>query len=143
MKKSFVLPQVLFILLFFCSCDPYVYKQPDACGDNVWKCENPEITYVVKMEYSDEHETDIPVSYAITSVNDEEITFYLRFLGNTARAIELDKESMDQTGNILFYGTCKYSKTKFTIKVDTESDILFNGKYDELVFVRQKDEEAG
>ena len=35
-----------------------------------------------------------------------------------------------------------YSKTKFTIKIDTETDNLFDGQYDELVFVRQEDEQA-
>lgn len=65
------------------------------------------------------------------------------FLYNTIKVYELsDEDSKEFTGNTLFTGTCKYSKTKFRIKVDTETDNLFDGEYDELVFVRQEDEQA-
>ena len=71
------------------------------------------------------------------------IVFLLTALSDTVKAREYKNiDSKEFTGNMLFTGTCKYSKTKFTIKVDTETDNLFDGQYDELVFVRQEDEQA-
>ena len=67
----------------------------------------------------------------------------MAFSANSADAWEYLKNGDEVTDTkLLFTGKCKYSKTKFTIKVDAESDILFNGEYDELVFVRQEDKKA-
>ena len=109
----------------------------------MWVCEQPKITYVVEMKYDSEQEMDMPQTYAVTNVDGKEILFDFDYLYENVIAYEVsDIDSNDFAGTELFHGIGKYSKTKFTIKVDTESDTLFNGKYDELVFVRQEDEKA-
>ena len=122
--------------------NPFV-KHPYLYGDSVWICENPKITYVIEMKYDDEQEMDMPQTYAVTNVNGKEILFDFDYLYENIIAYEVsDIDSNDFAETELFHGIGKYSKTKFTIKVDTETDVLFDGKYDELVFVRQEDEKA-
>ena len=143
MKKAISLLMLCVMFMCICGCDPYVGKKPYNYGGSIWICEEPEITYVVEMKYDEAQEMEIPETYAVALDHDKEVFFHLGFLSDTVKAREYkDIDSMEFTGNTLFTGTCKYSKTKFTIKVDTESDTLFNGKYDELVFVRQEDEKA-
>ena len=125
-----------------CNWNPFV-KHPYLYGDSVWVCENPKITYVVEMKYDDEQEMDMPQTYAVTNVNGKEILFDFDYLYENIIAYKVsDSDSNDSEGTELFHGIGKYSKTKFTIKVDTETDNLFDGEYDELVFVRQEDEQA-
>ena len=125
-----------------CNWNPFV-KHPYLYGDSVWVCENPKITYVVEMKYDDEQEMDMPQTYAVTNVNGKEILFDFDYLYENIIAYKVsDSDSNDSEGTDLFHGIGKYSKTKFTIKVDTETDNLFDGEYDELVFVRQEDEQA-
>ena len=143
MKKIFILFQVLLIVVLESGCSLYVGEKPYNYGDSIWICEEPKITYVVEMKYDEAQEMEIPETYAVALDHDKEVFFHLGFLSDTVKAREYkDIDSMEFTGNTLFTGTCKFSETKFTIKVDTESDTLFNGKYDELVFIRQEDEKA-
>ena len=101
------------------------------------------ISYFVKTRYDEEQKTDISDDYAATFIDGKKVVMDFGFLYNTIKVYELsDEDSKEFTGNTLFTGTCKYSKTKFTIKIDTETDNLFDGEYDELVFVRQEDEQA-
>ena len=125
-----------------CNWNPFA-KHPYLYGDSVWLCENPKITYVVEMKYDDEQEMDMPQTYAVTNVDGKEILFDFDYLYENIIAYKVsDSDSNDSEGTELFHGIGKYSKTKFTIKVDTETDNLFDGQYDELVFVRQEDEQA-
>ena len=134
---------VMFVCTCGCNWNLFVGKRPPDYGDGVWICEEPKITYTVKMEYNEEEKMDIPESYAVTYINGNEVFLDFGFIGNAIRIYELKSvEPKEDTGETFLNGTCKFSKTKFTIKVDTESDILFNGEYDELVFVRRKDEQA-
>ena len=95
------------------------------------------------MKYDESQEMETPETYAVALKHDKEVFFHLGFLSDTVKAREYKNiDSKEFTGNTLFTGTCKYSKTKFTIKVDTETDNLFDGQYDELVFIRQEDEQA-
>ena len=95
------------------------------------------------MKYDDEQEMDMPQTYAVTNVDGKEIMFDFDYLYENIIAYEVsDSDSNDSEKTELFHGVGKYSKTKFTIKVDTETDNLFDGEYDELVFVRQEDEQA-
>ena len=121
---------VLFLALFLCGCDPYVNVQPSSYENSVWVCDNPYIIYT-----SD--------GTAKANINDEEIVFSLAFRSSRCGGLRDLQQGNEIVKNVqVFTGACKYSKTKFTIKIDTESDILFNGKYDELVFIRQEDEKT-
>ena len=124
-------------------CNPFFGKHPSDYGDSVWISEEPKIIYTVKMKYDEEEKMDIPESYAVTYIDGNEVLLDFGFIGNAIRIYELESiEPKEYTGETFLNGTCKFSKTKFTIKVDTDLDTLFNGKYDELVFVRQEDEKA-
>lgn len=147
LKTKKAISLIMLCVMFVCACgcnwNLFVGKRPPDCGDGVWICEEPKITYTVKMKYDEEEKMDIPESYAVTYIDGNEVFLDFGFIGNAIRIYELKSvEPKEDTGETFLNGTCKFSKTKFTIKVDTESDILFNGEYDELVFVRRKDEQA-
>ena len=145
MRKLSIGVSILLLMSIVSRCsnwNPFV-KHPYLYGDSVWVCENPKITYVVEMKYDDEQEMDMPQTYAVTNVDGKEILFDFDYLYENIIAYEVsDSDSNDSEGTELFHGIGKYSKTKFIIKVDTETDNLFDGQYDELVFVRQEDEQA-
>ena len=143
MKKIFILFQVLLIVVLESGCSLYVGEKPYNYGDSIWICEEPKITYTVKMKYDEDEKMDVPESNAVTYIDGNEVFLDFGFIGNTIRIYQLESiESKEYTGETFLNGTCKFSETKFTIKVDTESDTLFNGKYDKLVFIRQEDEKA-
>ena len=145
MRKLSIGVSILLLMSIVSKCsnwNPFV-KHPYLYGDSVWVCENPKITYVVEMKYDDEQEMDMPQTYAVTNVDGKEIMFDFDYLYENIIAYEVsDSDSNDSEKTELFHGVGKYSKTKFIIKVDTETDNLFGGEYDELVFVRQEDEQA-
>ena len=144
-KKAISLLMLCVMLICVCGCNrnPFIGKRPPDYGDSVWICEEPKITYTVKMKYDEEEKMDVPESNAVTYIDGNEVFLDFGFIGNTIRIYQLESiESKEYIGETFLNGTCKFSETKFTIKVDTESDTLFSGKYDELVFVRQEDEKA-
>ena len=114
----------LLIILCFCvaGCDIYYNKQPDKYGE--WQCDKPLINY--------------SEGRASAIIEDEEMLFELRFSGNVVHAIKLYEAESTAPVTYFFVGTCEYGKEKFVIKIDAESDVLFNGKYDELVFYRRQ-----
>lgn len=144
MRKVTIITLILWMIFCISGCNwnPFV-KQPFLYDNSVWKCKQPEISYFVKTRYDEEQKTDISDDYAATFIDGKKVVMDFGFLYNTIKVYELsDEDSKEFTGNTLFTGTCKYSKTKFTIKVDTETDNLFDGQYDELVFIRQEDKQA-
>ncbi|MFQ8952668.1 MAG: hypothetical protein ACLR56_06460 [Oscillospiraceae bacterium] len=144
MRKVTIITLIVWMIFCISGCNwnPFV-KQPFLYDNSVWKCKQPEISYFVKTRYDEEQKTDISDDYAATFIDGKKVVMDFGFLYNTIKVYELsDEDSKEFTGNTLFTGTCKYSKTKFTIKVDTETDNLFDGQYDELVFIRQEDKQA-
>lgn len=142
-KITFIFTVSILLCLSGCNWKPFIGKRPPDYGDGVWICEEPKITYTVKMKYDEEEKMDVPESDAVTYIDGNEVFLDFGFIGNTIRIYQLESiESKEYKDETFLNGNCKFSETKFTIKVDTESDTLFNGKYDELVFVRQEDEKA-
>ena len=130
MKRAISLLTLCAVLACCCGCDPYTNRQPWHYEHSVWVCENPHIIYTVG-------------DGAKLLTDDNEFSFDITFRANLADAWKYLKNGDEVTDTkLLFTGVCKYSKTKFIIKVDTETDNLFDGQYDELVFVRQEDEQA-
>ena len=129
-KRAISLLMLCAVLACCCGCDPYTNRQPWHYENSVWVCENPHIIYT-----SD--------GTAKATVNDEEIVFRLDFRSSRCGGSKDIQQGNEIVKNVqVFTGACKYSKTKFTIKIDTETDNLFDGEYDELVFVRQEDEQV-
>lgn len=142
-KITFIFTVSILLCTSGCNWNPFVGKRPPDYGDGVWICEEPKITYTVKMKYDEEQKMDIPESYAVTYIDGNEVLLDFGFIGNAIRVYELKSiEPKEYIGEIFLNGTCKFSETKFTVKVNTELDNLFDGQYDELVFVRQEDEQA-
>lgn len=115
------------------SCDRYVNKYPTHYKNSQWVCENPNITYIVgdfKNNIGD---------YAEVVIDQKTYYFGFGFSSTTADGIKYDLgENGDiiDTGEHYFLGTGKYSENEFTITIDKESDKLFCGEYDKLVFQR-------
>ena len=123
---------IVCVLLFFslCGCDPYVYAQPYNYENSIWVCDEPEITYYVLDSPDNE-------SYAVVKINGQDIMLDFGFRSTLLFAFIHD-ESESEANKECFTGTCQYSKEKFVVKVDIESDRLFGGKYETLVFKRMK-----
>ena len=111
--------------------DPY--KHPGS----EWICENPKIVYYIPEDTINEE------AIATTRTNGKSIQFTI----NTQNAIHTRVEafkyidgSVTDNPELLFSGTISYSKDEFTITIDEDSDRLFNGVYDSLVFHRVESE---
>ena len=78
----------------------------------------------------------IEEEYAVLYRDGEEIFLDLQFCNE---AVVIYKKGInDYEEGHLCSGVGTYSKEKFKIKLYTDNDILFNGEYEELVFVRQQ-----
>ena len=136
--RKFLLISLSVLSIFvFCSCnfDPYYGKRPYDYGASTWVCENPSARFVVNPE-----DEDYDTPQGEIQLNDDDIPFKLIFVTQTdqvffvisKRGVSYD-EGYNDGG---FEGDCVFSPEKFVIKVDKDTDTLFNGQYDELVFLR-------
>lgn len=126
MKK---LISLFLVCVILCSCnyDPYEGKRPFDYGDAIWVCESPSVCFEVKTSSPNYHKPE-----GLVSVNDKEVYYTMEFdpVCNTV-FLEIDF-------NHKLMGECEFSPQKMVVKVDKKTDTLFNGQYDELVFVRQE-----
>ena len=126
MKK---LVSLFLVCIVLCSCnyDPYNGKRPIDYGDAIWVCESPPVCFEVK---TDSPNYDKP--QGLVSVDDKEMSCEVWFdpVFNTV-FLRVDF-------NHKLEGDAEFSPQKMVVKVDKKSDTLFNGQYDELVFVRQE-----
>lgn len=128
-KKMFFL-LIVFNFIILTACDPYVRKYPINQFNSKWECQNPSFFYYVNG-YGE--------NFAEVEINGETKYFGFGFCSETADALKYELNEENQfiaTGEIYFYGTGKYGKNKFTVIIDKETDKLFNGKYDKLIFKR-------
>ena len=121
----------MFLFLVLCGCDPYVYEHPYNYKDSIWVCEEPNITYYVVGSPEDENSYD----YAVTKIDGQDITLDFGFRSTVFSAVIHD-ENNEEAHMECLAGTCRYSKNQFTVTVDKETDQLFNGQYETLVFKR-------
>ncbi|MBR2353481.1 MAG: hypothetical protein IKA76_03145 [Clostridia bacterium] len=106
---------------FYCGKRPYDY------GEAMWVCESPDAWFIVGPE--DDERLIFPEGEI--TVGDKAIKFTLSFgYGVTAHFT-------DENDNVILRGTCKYSPEKLIITVDKESDMLFDGRYDTITFVKK------
>ena len=120
---------VIAFLMILCSCDINYKLYPSSYSNSTWICNEPYITYSPEPKLA---------KTAETIINGEKIAFDLCFSATTVEAWQYKEENGEIIGDkILFKGTCEYSEEKFIVKIDTDSDILFNGEYEELIFIRE------
>lgn len=129
--KKFVAFLLAAISILLCSCnfDRYDGKRPFDYGAAKWVCEEPTAWFVVNPDAEDYYSPKGEVT-----VNDETLKFELIFVHET-NTVFFNTE----TSEIGFDGECEFSSEKLIIKVDKQTDTLFGGRYDELVFVREAD----
>ena len=134
------------MFLFLCGCDIFIYQQPSHYEGSIWVCKDPAITFYV----SDSDDSELPTStedsikniqnqcdYAILETKDQTVYLSFNFHGRMLFVAQLDEWGKEKEGEVL-YGTCRYSKDQFTVTVDKETDQLFNGQYETLVFKRME-----
>ena len=137
MKRSKLVIIVLITitsLLQLVGCDVFSETRPYDYGPSIWVCEDPYIRLeILESFYYEESPSDLLV---YTSSSDE--VYFMSFTyGGCCQICKYSKDGIWRDEDTLLEGECSFGKEVFTIKVDTTSDVLFNGAYDELVFVRE------
>lgn len=128
-----VLSVVLILAFIGCNFDPYYGKRPFDYGAATWVCENPSAWFVVNPDVDDYYQPEGEIQ-----LNDETMQFKLFFVPETnlvffviiKNSVSNNEECYDSG----FDGECIFSPEKLVIKVDKDTDTVFDGQYDELVF---------
>ena len=96
---------------------------------STWVCKDPKIEYSVPEGVGED--------LAKTEIDGEAVYFELGIVNSYIEAIRYRGNGYATPDpDILFTGSISYSENKFVIKIDKESDKLFEGKYDVLEFER-------
>ena len=122
---------ITFLLcLFFCGCnfDTYYGKRPFDYDNAIWICENPCGWFLI-----DHNEDEYYNPKGEIEIDEKKIRIQLFFIHETEYVILSDGLGADT------FGECIFSPQKLIIKVDKEDDAIFEGKYDELIFIRTPD----
>lgn len=117
----------------FSGCDVYSGKRPYDYGTAIWVCSEPYMEYsVIEYSYGDEY-----YDY-VTDLNIDNFKNEYDIVYSYGRTVFIwYKNGNSYETDCLLEGSCTFSKNRFTIVVNKEKDLLFNGKYDELVFIRK------
>ncbi len=102
---------------------PYNYP------NTTWVCEEPQIEYNVPAGVGE--------AIAVTEINGKEVCFFFGTNNSHVEAVRYSSDNVIKDSDLLFTGSISYSKDEFIIKIDKNSDKLFDGKYDVLVFERE------
>lgn len=118
-----------------CNLDPYYGKRPFDYGTAMWVCENTSAWFIVNPDDDNYYYPKGEVVY-----NGQTIQVGFRFIHETNRVF-IDFLDSNDSSNISEYdqmlnGECIFSPEKLVIKVDKDTDALFDGQYDTLVFIR-------
>ncbi len=135
--RRLLLTGISFVLIFILSgcSDQYYGKRPYDYGFATWICEDPPAWFAVSPDNEvpprlngevilDGQKIRVDFRF-IRGLDDVYIDFLDYHVGEGANGY-----------NEALLGHCTFSPEKLVIKVDKDSDRLFNGKYDELVFIR-------
>ena len=142
MKKAFLIAVIsivtLLLVVFFSIILPKITwiknaeeYDPYNFPGTTWICEDPDIDYRIP---NDLQKGD---AVAKTDVNGEVIVFFLGTNNSHVDAVRYSSDNVIKDSDLLFTGSISYSKDEFIIKIDKNSDKLFDGKYDVLVFERE------
>ena len=130
MKKIILVLVILsFLLLIGCNIDPYDGERPFDYGDAEWVCEDPLAYFVIDADSEEYYSPRGEIC-----LDDQLVEFQLIFVHGTDKVF-LNVTSRDVSGEL--NGECVFSPEKLIIIVNKETDTLFYGKYDELIFTYQ------
>ncbi len=129
MKKVLIRLLILSVFLSLAGCiDQYAGKKPTDLGSAIWISEDPDIWFEVYEIAGDGYTA--PTGQLI--YNDITYHFTVIFNNNTGVGFWTD-ENLTQR---YFWGVCKFSSEKLTVKISLENDSMFNGQVREITFIR-------
>jgi hypothetical protein len=115
----------------FVGCDPYSGREPFNYQNTRWVCSEPNIWFEVDNEKRILGEINIKgniKSFTIMFAPGGRSDFYpSSFLNDSSMSLK----------DRLLYGDGVFGKKKFVIKI--QNDTLFDNKYKELIFYREKE----
>ena len=116
---------------------PYPDIRPETHYNTIWRSEDPDIYFLVPP--STGKEPDLR-GELILDGEKYEIGVYM---GRTTimRIWVFDDKYRTETG-VGISGECTFKEDRVIVKVDKESDIVFNGKYSEITFYKSDYEEV-
>ncbi|MBP3923094.1 MAG: hypothetical protein J6D27_09015 [Ruminiclostridium sp.] len=138
---------------FFTSCNVYRdFFQNNNCDDcplwhheSEWECTNPDITFFVYEEPKDENSSYWPSG--VIEYQGEQYYFTLEFdYLRTIYFVPSEKDTMKKKHycvpeKLYFSGICIYSEDQFTVEIDKNTDSIFDGKYDTILFTKVEAEQ--
>jgi hypothetical protein len=132
LKKTLLISCILLILITFCGCviatDFYSGKRPYDYGKATWVCESPDAWFIVNTSEDDEN---FIYPKGEIAIGNKTVEFTLSF-GHGKEA-----SFTDENDDVILLGTCKFSSEKLIVTVDKEKDVILNGQYDTITFVRK------
>lgn len=114
-------------------CPLYHYKSE-------WVCENPEITFNVHGEPQNDGSFYWPSG--VIKYQGKEYYFSLEFdYLRTIYFVPCEKDELKirhycTPEEFYFKGICVYSKDSFTVEIDKETDNVFDGEFDAILFTK-------
>ena len=129
MKKYIICFMILmFVIILISGCTNfYNGKRPVDYGHAKWIAASPDIWFVV-TDRDVNHEYLEPKGEM--TVGNEVLSFTIGFNTANGGCFKIDDDHM------LFAGACEFSPEKLIVKIDKDTDKVFNGEVDEIVFIR-------
>lgn len=115
---------------------PYYDIRPENQDNTIWRSEDPDIYFIVPPETSENRELRGEV---ILDGEKYEIDISM---GIEKMKISVFDDKYKTENGIAIKGKCTFKKDRVIVKVDKESDIVFNGKYSEITFYKSDYEEV-
>ena len=129
---------VAFITIFSISCnstywyryipgafDPYAEMRPDCFPTSVWVCNDPQINLSVDENHKISGEIIIDYEPHIIKVEFVQVTKIFIYVCDNDELL------------LCLEGTCDFKDESFSVEINKNTDKLFYGKYDKIVFLKQ------
>lgn len=120
-------------MFLFSGCIPYQGERPTDFGLSEWVSSDPYMWFKVSEITNDPTASEIIPKGQIV-LQSKTIEFNVHFDGGSSAWFYTPNEE----GTLLFIGACKFSPEKLIVKIDKSTDTIFNGKKDEITFVRKR-----
>lgn len=115
--------------------DPHQGKRPTDYAPSKWTSEAPNIWFEV-LASDDDNSKIQKALYGEIILDDKTIKIIVSFDGGKSVFIY----NVDSEGGLLLKGTCKFNSEKLIVTIDKETDVIFNGQYDTITFVKKTTE---
>lgn len=132
MKKIALICCLFLLTLSLISCDPYSGQRPYEQGDGTWVCNEVPIWFYCCEDVA-QYPGDAD-AYGEVILNGEVLQIELLFVHQTNILFVncLDNPEFE------FDGECEFSPTQMVVIIDKNTDTMFNGQYDKIIFNKIK-----